>query len=124
MADVFLSYARDDLGTAKLVATALSACGWTVWWDRTIPPGRTFDDVLEEALDRARCVVVLWSKKSVTSHWVKAEAAEGIRREILVPVLLETVKIPLEFRRVQAADLTGWKGEAALRSAAARCRAG
>jgi hypothetical protein len=112
MADVFLSYARDDVGTAKLVANALSASGWTVWWDRTIPPGRTFDDVLEEALDRARCVVVLWSKKSVTSHWVKAEAGEGARREILVPVFLEAVKIPLEFRRVQAADLTGWKGEA------------
>jgi hypothetical protein len=59
--------------------------------------------VIEEALDSARCVVVLWSKASVASQWVKTEAAEAMRRKILVPVLIEDVKIPLEFRRLQAA---------------------
>ena len=77
----------------------------------TIPPGRTFDEVIEEALDDAQCVVVLWSTTSVASNWVRAEAAEGARRQILVPALLDKVKIPLEFRRVQAADLTNWNGD-------------
>ena len=81
-----------------------------MWWDRTIPPGRQFDEVIEEALDSARCVVVLWSKASVASTWVKTEAAEAMRRKILVPVLIEDVKIPLEFRRLQAADLSQWTG--------------
>src|SRR5262249_55102399 len=31
-------------------------------------------------------------------------------RKILVPALIDAVKIPLEFRRVQAADLTQWDG--------------
>lgn len=46
-----------------------------MWWDRTIPPGSTFDRVIEQALDSARCVVVLWSATSAASDWVKTEAA-------------------------------------------------
>ena len=112
MANVFLSYAREDSARAAIIAKALSR-RWTVWWDRTIPPGKTFDDVIEDALDRAACVVVLWSRTSVLSHWVRSEAAEGARRGILVPAFLEAAKIPLEFRRVQAANLTSWNGDPA-----------
>jgi beta-lactam-binding protein with PASTA domain len=108
---VFVSYTHEDRARAKVLADGLSARGWSVWWDRTIPPGRTFDEVIEEALDDAQCVVVLWSTTSVASNWVRAEAAEGARRQILVPALLDKVKIPLEFRRLQAADLTNWNGD-------------
>jgi len=111
MSDIFISYSSADRQKAKLLADMLSARGWAVWWDRAIPPGKTFDEVIERALDSAKCIVVLWSKTSASSNWVKAEAGEGLRREILVPVLLEDVKIPLEFRRIQAASLTGWQGE-------------
>jgi hypothetical protein len=110
MANVFLSYAREDGAKAALIARALTEQEWTVWWDRTIPPGKTFDDVIEDALDDAACVVVLWSKASIVSHWVRSEAAEGMRRGILVPAFLENVKIPLEFRRIQSANLTSWNG--------------
>jgi len=108
MADLFISYARGDRARAKLLAEALAREGWSVWWDRNIPPGKSFDKVIEEALDSAKCVIVLWSNESVSSDWVKAEAAEGARHGILVPVLLERVKPPLEFRRLQAADLSDW----------------
>ncbi|MDR4497141.1 MAG: DUF1566 domain-containing protein [Candidatus Scalindua sp.] len=87
--------------------------GWSVWWDRKIPPGRSFDEVIEEALVGARCVIVLWSKESVKSDWVKEEASEGARRKILVPVLIEDVGIPLGFRRIQAAQLIDWQGDVA-----------
>src|SRR5579864_2508862 len=108
MADIFISYASQDRDRAKTLADALAARGSSVWWDRVIPPGRLFDEVIEEALDAARCVVVLWSKASVASSWVRAEAAEAMHRKILVPVLIEHVRIPLEFRRLQAADLSQW----------------
>lgn len=107
-ATIFLSYASADRSTAEAIAGALSTLGWSVWWDRTIPPGRSFDEVIEAALDSARCVIVLWSRESVSSDWVKTEAAEGARRRILVPALIEEVTIPLEFRRIQAASLVGW----------------
>ncbi len=54
--------------------------------------------------------MVLWSKSSVRSRWVRAEAQEGASRGILVPVLIERVKIPLAFRTIQASDLIGWEG--------------
>ncbi|HEX6034200.1 MAG TPA: toll/interleukin-1 receptor domain-containing protein, partial [Anaerolineales bacterium] len=79
-------------------------------WDRNIPTGRAFDQVIEEALDQSRCVVVLWSTSSVKSNWVKDEASEGVRRNVLVPVCIDNVNIPLGFRRIQTANMTGWQG--------------
>lgn len=110
MSDIFISYARTDRVKAKLLADALARQGWSVWWDRNIPPGRSFDEVIENALDSAKCVIVLWSQQSVSSAWVKTEAGEGARRRILIPVLIENVKVPLEFRRIQTASLLDWQG--------------
>ena len=86
MSDIFLSYATEDRLRTRILVQVLESRGWSVWWDRTIPPGQTFDSVIERALDDARCAVVLWSKVSVSSDWVKTEAAEAARRRILVPV--------------------------------------
>jgi hypothetical protein len=69
MSDIFISYASADRERARLLADALAQKGWSVWWDRTIPPGEEFDQVIEEALDAAKCVVVLWSKTSTASSW-------------------------------------------------------
>ena len=115
MSDIFISYARADKEKAELLANAFSQKGWSVWWDREIPPGKSFDETIENALSSARCVVVLWSKTSVSSRWVKTEAAEGAERGILVPALIDNVKIPLEFKRIEAADLSDWQGESSHR---------
>ena len=109
-ADIFISYASADRPLAHSLAKALQNEGWSVWWDRVIPPGKTFDAVIEEALDAAKCVVVLWSSSSVLSDWVKVEASEAARRRILIPALIANVTIPLEFRRIQAASLVDWTG--------------
>ena len=74
MPDIFLSYSRDDLTTARRFAEAFEREGFSVWWDQTLNPGEAFDEVTEKALNEARAVVVLWSKKSVASRWVRAEA--------------------------------------------------
>ena len=112
--DIFISYAREDRASAQRLSVALEGQGWSVWWDRIIPAGRTFDDVIEEAIGASRSVVVLWSKHSVTSDWVRNEAADGADRKILVPVLIEQPgpwKIPWAYRRIHAADLTEWDGD-------------
>jgi hypothetical protein len=111
MSDIFISYARADKERAELLAEAFSRQGWSVWWDREIPPGKSFDETIENALNSARCVIVLWSKDSVSSRWVKTEAAEGAARGILVPALIDKVQIPLEFKRIEAADLSDWQGD-------------
>jgi hypothetical protein len=111
MADVFISYASEDRQHAGKLASALSAHGWSVWWDRKIIAGQDFDNVIERELESATSVVVLWSKHSIKSEWVKNEASVAAERGILVPALIDEVKLPLEFRRKQTADLTGWQGD-------------
>jgi WD40 repeat protein len=110
MHDVFLSYASADRDRARHYAEWFESQGWSVWWDRTILPGKRWDETIERELGAARTVVVLWSNQSIVSDWVKIEAAEALRRKVLVPVLIDDVQPPLEFRRLQAVDLAGWRG--------------
>lgn len=112
MSDIFISYASEDKPRAAALAEVFGARGWSVWWDASIPPGKEYDEVIQEALNAARCVVVLWSQHSADSRWVRTEAEEGANREILVPALLEDTAIPLAFRRIQAAHLIDWDGDA------------
>lgn len=97
MADIFLSYAREDKGAAHRLADALQAGGWSVWWDCEIRPGETWDQKIEHELVAARCV--------------RVEASEALRRRILIPVLMDAVEPPLAFRMIQAASLLDWRGE-------------
>jgi hypothetical protein len=112
MAEIFISYASEDKDRAEAMARVLEEQGWSVWWDRRIPPGRDYAEVIESALREARCVVVLWTKSSVASKWVRNEVREGANREVLVPALLDEVEIPFEFRSLQAARLIGWRDRA------------
>ncbi len=111
MADIFLSYSSDDRERIRPLVQSLEQRGWSVWWDRRIPPGKTWHQVIQQALDGARCVVVAWSKNSIESDWVITEAEEGKTRGVLIPVLIDDVRPPLGFRMIQAARLIGWQGE-------------
>ncbi len=107
MSDIFISYSKPGRPVAQKLAALLGKT-WTVWWDPKIPPGRRFADVIHEELERARCVVVLWSKHSVKSHYVCEEAEFARVKGTLVPVLVEEAEIPMGFRTIEAAHLVGW----------------
>ena len=113
MSDIFISYASGDRRIAQKFASALETFGWSVWWDREIPVGKNFDQVIEEELNAAGSVVVLWSRQSVSSRWVKTESSAAADRDCLVPALIDDAAIPLEFKRIQTAMLPDWNGDIA-----------
>ncbi|HSJ76330.1 MAG TPA: TIR domain-containing protein [Gemmatimonadales bacterium] len=110
MSDIFLSYKREDQGTAKRLAEALEARGWSVWWDPRLQAGERFDDVIEKTLQEVRCVVVLWSARSIQSQYVKDEASYALKLGKLVPAAIETVEPPFRFQGLHTIDLSGWDG--------------
>jgi hypothetical protein len=110
MASVFLSYDHEDSARAAPLAAALESHGHSVWWDRHIRGGAEYNSAIENAVESADAVVVLWSANSVRSAWVRDEAAEGRDAGKLVPVLIEAVKPPMGFRQYQTIDLGGWNG--------------
>lgn len=107
MADVFLSYASEDRERIFPFVGALSSRGWSVWWDRQMIPGDSFEQTIDFEIGRASCIVVFWSESALKSRWVRNEALEGLEREALVPVRLEDVRVPVAFRQSQSVDLTG-----------------
>ena len=112
MNDIFISYAREDKPWAKRLADALEARGWSVWWDAEIPPGETWDEVIERELTAAKAVVVLWSQAAVKKRWVKTEASLALDANKLLPVLIDAALPPIAFRPIQAASLADWRGDA------------
>lgn len=108
--DTFISYAREDGQTARRLATALTRLGWSVWIDDRLEVGKPFDRGIRDVLATVRSVIVLWSGHSVSSKWVLEEAKVARRRDVLVPVLLDIVKLPAEFAELHAAHLRDWNG--------------
>jgi adenylate cyclase len=108
MARVFLSYAREDVETARKLADVLAGAGQTVWWDRHVHGGANFGTEIDRELKNAQVVMVLWSSASIASAWVQDEAAEGRDSGRLVPAVLDSVKPPLGFRQLQCIDLSSW----------------
>ncbi len=111
MSDIFISYARSEMARAKQLASVLSEQGWTVWWDRQLQAGESWATQIEQALDSARCVVVLWSANSVDSAWVIDEAAYARDLGKLIPVQLDKVRIPYGFGEIRTIALTDWDGQ-------------
>lgn len=108
---VFLSYASEDRLLAAKIARAIESHGFTVWWDVDIPAGVHYPKFIEDGLKSAACIVVLWSRNSITSRWVRNEADWGAEHDRLVPVLVDDSEIPWEFRNLQTLDLTDWIGD-------------
>ena len=111
MADVFLSYAREDTARAEQVANGLTAAGLDVFWDNEIPPGTTWADYIEGKLTQCKALIVLWSEHSTKSQWVREEARMGRDKGVLIPVMIDASQPPFGFGEVQAANLSSWNGE-------------
>src|SRR4051794_14956080 len=111
MAEVFISYARTAEAQAETVELALTELGYEVWRDSALPVHRGYADVIEERIDKAAAVLVLWSRDAARSEWVRSEANRGREAGKLVQVSLDRTLPPMPFDQLHCADLQDWRGQ-------------
>ncbi len=113
MFDVFISYSHDDDDSARaaMLADALRNEELSVWWDAHIFPGDDWHQAITQRLQQAKCVIVLWSAKSISSKFVRDEAGVAMENGKLIPAKFGPVDPPLGFKQLQYTDLTNWSGE-------------
>jgi len=108
---IYVSYSSRDGDRVGRLVSALERSGYSVWWDRKILPGQRWDEVLRQQLEQARCVLIVLTRNSVESQFVTDEATEALRRNILIPVLMDDAPVPVRLTRIQAARLVDWNGQ-------------
>ena len=113
MTDVFVSYKAEVRARVRPLVEALVADGLSVWWDAHIEGGSDWRQAIQEQLDTARCVIVVWSQRAVAPEgkFVRDEATRAERRGVYLPVRIDAVEPPLGFGETQALSLIGWRGK-------------
>lgn len=130
--DIFVSYKAEDRARVARLVAALEAEGFSLWWDTHIGGGTHWREDIQEHLDCAKCVIVVWSRRSVgrEGNFVRDEATRAQRRGAYLPVRIDPVDPPLGFGEIQALSLVRWNGDPsdprfrAVTDAARACIAG
>ena len=110
MADIFVSYSRDDTERVRPLVELFRSAGWTVFQDKDIPTRTRWIDVIEKELAEAGCIIAVWTNTSVKSDWVHKEAEQARKHRKLISVRLDSTSPPPPFGEEQASDLSDWKG--------------
>lgn len=111
MADIFISYKREEKEQAQRLRDALEHFGYSVWFDIELLSGDEFRPVILEMIDQCEVVIVLWSRLATKSQFVVDEAAYALQRNKLLPAMLEPCDLPFGFGGIHADDLSGWTGQ-------------
>lgn len=113
MADVFVSYKAEDRARVRPLVDTLQADGLDVWWDAHISVREEWRETIAANLEKARCVIVVWSRRSVGpgGQFVRDEATRAVKRATYLPVTIDKIEPPLGFGETQCLPLCGWKGD-------------
>lgn len=77
MADIFLSYKRDDTLIAKWLIKKLTDRGFTVWWDDEIELNEQWLERIVEEIKIAPCFIGLWTTNALNEDGLFIPAANG-----------------------------------------------
>jgi len=94
-----------------LIAETLRAAGHQVWIDDELLAHRSFTDSIEQELNAADAVIVVWSNHAVRSEWVRSEASRARQAGKLVQVRLERCQLPMPYDQIHCVDLSSWSGD-------------
>jgi formylglycine-generating enzyme required for sulfatase activity len=111
MADVFISYKREERAAVERLARELRALGLSVWFDASLSAGETFSDEIDREARAARAILVCWSPAARGSDWVKAEALIGFTNKTLAACYVagpDGFDPPAPFNGTHAEDLRAW----------------
>lgn len=111
MADIFLSYKRDERAAAEIIAERLRVLGLTVWFDASMRSGDAFDGEIDREARAAKIILVCWSPSARESEWVKSEAMIGFNQKKLAACYVagpDGFDPPAPFNRTHMADLRTW----------------
>lgn len=102
---VFISYNHKDKEFVDKLSLKLVYHNVKVWKDEwNISVGDSFIDKIQEALEKASYICVVFSHSSIKSEWVSREINAGLIREIedknltILPIVIDDCKIPLLLR--------------------------
>lgn len=107
MADVFISCSNLDEERVEPMAERLASLGYSVWRK----PGRKFTTACESELERAKVVLVLWSRQARDSAQLCSEAAYARDSGKLMQVCLDPLAPPRPFDKAPSLDISGERTE-------------
>lgn len=93
MADIFISYSKQQPQPTRELADYLTSEGYSVWWDAHVTAGETFREIIDRELDAAGAVIVIWTPASIGSKWVLAEADHADQDRKLIPLRTKDVDV-------------------------------
>lgn len=101
MRSVFISYSSNDRSFAARLASDLKANGLRVWYDQwVLKVGDSLIDKIGRGVSNNDYLVIILSKSSIASEWVRKELNTALVREvresrvIILPVLIEDCAVP------------------------------
>jgi hypothetical protein len=95
----------------RLVGAVMRA-GYSVWWDKDLPPHLSYGDVITQQIQEAKAAIVIWSGRAGSSQWVRAEADLAREHGKLIQASVDGTTPPLPFNQIQFVSIADWQGEA------------
>jgi CheY-like chemotaxis protein len=110
MAQVFISYKREDVDFAENVSGRLEREGFDVWADSKIAAGEEWRNAIDVAIENSVALIVIMTPEAKTSEYVTYEwaFAWGISIKV-IPIMLRPTTLHPRLEALQYLDFTNIK---------------
>ena len=111
MADILVSYRREERATAEALASQLADSGLSVGLVPRFAGDKPSDNEIDEnskQIDEASCVITLWSRAASGERFVLLEAQRAASQRKLVIADLQNAALPPTIAGRPLVDISGW----------------